>query len=89
MINQEHYLGLQVSLDVSTCDQDYGNRYFGRVTSLSESNGEIVLLIEEPEKNFDITVPLPSFDGYNEDIVRELQAAFIQAINKVGIKIRE
>lgn len=89
MINQEHYLGLQVSLDVSTCDQDSGNRYFGRVTSLSESNGKIVLLVEGSEKNFDITVPLPSFDGYNEDIVRELQAAFIQAINKVGFEVQK
>lgn len=55
-INKDDYIGLQVSVDVSTCDKDAGQRYFGRVSTITESKGEVVLMVEEPEKNF--TAPL-------------------------------
>lgn len=34
-------------------------------------------------------VDLPRFDGYQAHIVRELQAAFLQACDKAGIKVAE
>ncbi|EOK2739823.1 ead/Ea22-like family protein [Escherichia coli] len=49
--------GMEVSIDVSTCDADLGNRYFGTVTEVSEldtaKNGYI-LLVQDAEPNFDI-----------------------------------
>ncbi len=49
--------GMEVSIDVSTCDADLGNRYFGTVTEASEldtaKNGYI-LLVQDAEPNFDI-----------------------------------
>ncbi|EKM6057192.1 DUF551 domain-containing protein, partial [Salmonella enterica] len=40
--------GMEVSIDVSTCDTDAGNRYFGTVTEVSElytaKNGYILLV---------------------------------------------
>lgn len=47
--------GMEVSIDVSTCDADAGNRYFGTVTEISElytaKNGYI-LLVQDAEPNF-------------------------------------
>ncbi len=47
--------GMDVSIDVSTCDADAGNRYFGTVTEVSEldiaKNGYI-LLVQDAEPNF-------------------------------------
>ncbi|ENT8352587.1 hypothetical protein ACFGFW_002525 [Salmonella enterica] len=49
--------GMEVSIDVSTCDADAGNRYFGTVTEISElytaKNGYI-LLVQDAEPNFDV-----------------------------------
>ncbi|MCM5511712.1 ead/Ea22-like family protein, partial [Escherichia coli] len=49
--------GMEVSIDVSTCDADLGNRYFGTVTEASEldtaKNGYI-LLVQDAEPNFDV-----------------------------------
>ncbi|EPU4020812.1 ead/Ea22-like family protein [Escherichia coli] len=49
--------GMEVSIDVSTCDADLGNRYFGTVTEVLEldtaKNGYI-LLVQDAEPNFDI-----------------------------------
>ncbi|HHZ3540512.1 TPA: ead/Ea22-like family protein [Escherichia coli] len=49
--------GMEVSIDVSTCDADLGNRYFGTVTEASEldtaKNGYI-LLVQNAEPNFDV-----------------------------------
>lgn len=49
--------GMEVSIDVSTCDADLGNRYFGTVTEVSEldtaKNGYI-LLVQDAEPNFDV-----------------------------------
>ncbi|EAA1143332.1 ead/Ea22-like family protein [Salmonella enterica] len=47
--------GMEVSIDVSTCDADAGNRYFGTVTEVSEldsaKNGYI-LLVQDAKPNF-------------------------------------
>ncbi|HAT3686973.1 DUF551 domain-containing protein [Citrobacter freundii] len=47
--------GMEVSVDVSTCDADAGHRYFGTVTEISEletaKNG-FILLVQDAEPNF-------------------------------------
>lgn len=63
--------GMEVSVDVSTCDFDAGHRYFGTVTEVSEldtaKNGYI-LLVQDAEPNFDVNgnspvIPESSFSG--------------------------
>ncbi|HAW6939127.1 ead/Ea22-like family protein [Escherichia coli] len=58
--------GMEVSIDVSTCDADLGNRYFGTVTEASEldtaKNGYI-LLVQDAEPNFDINGNSPVTPG--------------------------
>lgn len=53
----ELIVGMEVSVDVSTCDADAGNRYFGTVTEVSEldsaKNGYI-LLVQDAKPNFDV-----------------------------------
>ncbi len=49
--------GMEVSIDVSTCDADLGNRYFGTVTEASELDGAkngYILLVQDAEPNFDV-----------------------------------
>ncbi|EBV7013373.1 hypothetical protein VV40_004824 [Salmonella enterica subsp. enterica serovar Pomona] len=60
--------GMEVSIDVSTCDADAGNRYFGTVTEVSElytaKNGYI-LLVQDAKPNFDVNGNSPVIpDGY-------------------------
>ncbi|EAM2866394.1 DUF551 domain-containing protein [Salmonella enterica] len=60
--------GMDVSIDVSTCDADIGNRYFGTVTEVSEldiaKNGYI-LLVQDAEPNFDVNGNSPVIpDGW-------------------------
>ncbi|HFD8833246.1 TPA: hypothetical protein ACF67X_000833 [Salmonella enterica] len=60
--------GMEVSIDVSTCDADAGNRYFGTVTEVSEldtaKNGYI-LLVQDAEPNFKTAGNSPVIpDGY-------------------------
>ncbi|EDF7621126.1 DUF551 domain-containing protein [Salmonella enterica] len=60
--------GMEVSIDVSTCDADAGNRYFGTVTEVSEldsaKNGYI-LLVQNAEPNFDVNGNSPVIpDGW-------------------------
>ncbi|UWV16635.1 EaA protein [Salmonella phage BIS08P22] len=60
--------GMEVSIDVSTCDADFGNRYFGTVTEVSEldtaKNGYI-LLVQDAEPNFDVNGNSPVIpEGY-------------------------
>ncbi|EFH5559942.1 single-stranded DNA-binding protein [Escherichia coli] len=54
--------GMEVSIDVSTCDADLGHRYFGTVTEVSEldtaKNGYI-LLVQDAEPNFDVNGNYP------------------------------
>ncbi|WP_246862890.1 hypothetical protein [Citrobacter sp. CF971] len=51
----KHIEGMEVSVDVSTCDADAGHRYFGTVTEISEldtaKNGYI-LLVQDAKPNF-------------------------------------
>ncbi|EMX9520758.1 DUF551 domain-containing protein, partial [Salmonella enterica] len=59
---------MEVSIDVSTCDADAGNRYFGTVTEVSEldtaKNGYI-LLVQDAEPNFDVNGNSPVIpDGW-------------------------
>lgn len=66
--------GMEVSIDVSTCDADAGNRYFGTVTEVSEldtaKNGYI-LLVQDAEPNFDVNgnspVQSPIDHGYRPE----------------------
>ncbi|HHR4016676.1 TPA: hypothetical protein ACS5Z6_004841 [Salmonella enterica] len=60
--------GMEVSIDVSTCGADAGNRYFGTVTEVSEldtaKNGYI-LLVQDAKPNFDVNGNSPVIpDGY-------------------------
>lgn len=66
--------GMEVSIDVSTCDADSGNRYFGTVTEVSElytaKNGYI-LLVQDAKPNFDVNgntpVQSPIDHGYRPE----------------------
>ncbi|EAC0471072.1 DUF551 domain-containing protein [Salmonella enterica subsp. enterica] len=60
--------GMEVSIDVSTCDADAGNRYFGTVTEVSEldtaKNG-YTLLVQDAKPNFDVNGNSPVIpDGW-------------------------
>ncbi|HBM8617701.1 TPA: DUF551 domain-containing protein [Escherichia coli] len=49
--------GMEVSIDVSTCDVDLGNRYFGTVTEaleLDTAKNGYILLVQDAEPNFDV-----------------------------------
>ncbi len=58
--------GMEVSIDVSTCDADFGNRYFGTVTEVSKldtaKNGYI-LLVQDAKPNFDVNGNSPVSPG--------------------------
>ncbi|MDE9742141.1 ead/Ea22-like family protein [Escherichia fergusonii] len=49
--------GMEVSIDVSTCDADLGNRYFGTVAEaleLDTAKNSYILLVQDAEPNFDV-----------------------------------
>lgn len=49
--------GMEVSIDVSTCDADLGNRYFGTVTEaleLDTAKNGYIRLVQDAEPNFDV-----------------------------------
>ncbi|EGJ2779137.1 DUF551 domain-containing protein [Escherichia coli] len=49
--------GMEVAIDVSTCDADLGNRYFGTVTEaleLDTAKNGYILLVQDAEPNFDV-----------------------------------
>lgn len=51
----ESLIGLSVSVDVSTNDNDAAHRYFGKVDAVQECSDEkngIILLVQEPKPNF-------------------------------------
>jgi len=55
--------GMTVSVDVSTCDADSGNRYFGTVaecTELETGKHGLILLVQDAEPNFTRPVPAVS-----------------------------
>lgn len=61
-VNQTYNLpelieGMEVSIHVSTCDADLGNRYFGTVTEaleLDTAKNGYILLVQDAEPNFDV-----------------------------------
>ncbi|HAP3154449.1 DUF551 domain-containing protein [Escherichia coli] len=61
-VNQTYNLpelieGMEVSIDVSTCDADLGNRYFGTVTEaleLDTAKNGYILQVQDAEPNFDV-----------------------------------
>ncbi|WP_313753020.1 ead/Ea22-like family protein [Escherichia coli] len=73
--------GMEVSIDVSTCDADLGNRYFGTVTEASEldtaKNGYI-LLVQDAEPNFDV-------NGNPPVIPDDLSTVCAEAYQVVGV----
>ncbi|EAM4660410.1 DUF551 domain-containing protein [Salmonella enterica] len=83
--------GMEVSIDVSTCDTDAGNRYFGTVTEVSElytaKNGYI-LLVQDAEPNFDVNGNSPvTPDGWiscSERMPEDEQEVIVQ--NKLGYR---
>ncbi|EOU6469803.1 TPA: DUF551 domain-containing protein [Escherichia coli] len=55
-----------VSIDVSTCDADLGNRYFGTVTEaleLDTAKNGYILLVQDAEPNFDVNGNSPVIPG--------------------------
>ncbi|HCN5502579.1 TPA: DUF551 domain-containing protein [Escherichia coli] len=66
-VNQTYNLpelieGMEVSIDVSTCDADLGNRYFGTVTEaleLDTAKHGYILLVQDAEPNFDVNSNSP------------------------------
>ncbi|VEA51777.1 prophage protein [Escherichia coli] len=53
---------MEVSIDVSTCDADLGNRYFGTVTEaleLDTAKNGYILLVQDAEPNFDVNGNYP------------------------------
>ncbi|AVS06506.1 DUF551 domain-containing protein [Escherichia coli] len=58
--------GMGVSIDVSTCDADLGNRYFGTVTEaleLDTAKNGYILLVQDAEPNFDVNGNSPVIPG--------------------------
>ncbi|AXC85101.1 DUF551 domain-containing protein [Salmonella enterica] len=83
--------GMEVSVDVSTCDFDAGHRYFGTVTEVSEldsaKNGYI-LLVQDAEPNFDVNGNSPVIpDGWiscSERMPEDEQEVIVH--NKLGYR---
>lgn len=74
--------GMEVSIDVSTCDADAGNRYFGTVTEVSEldtaKNGYI-LLVQDAKPNFDVNGNSPAIPDDLVMVPKEPTQAMINA----------
>ncbi|MGR7269622.1 hypothetical protein ACU615_12960 [Klebsiella aerogenes] len=79
--------GMEVSIDVSTCDADAGNRYFGTVAELSELDGAkngYILLVHDAKPNFNQSGNSPVIpDGYVM-VPKEVTLEISNAINVVG-----
>ncbi|EPC8014602.1 TPA: DUF551 domain-containing protein [Escherichia coli] len=73
--------GMEVSIDVSTCDADLGNRYFGTVTEaleLDTAKNGYILLVQDAEPNFDI-------NGNSPVIPDGLSTVCAEAYQVVGV----
>ncbi|EBG7473539.1 DUF551 domain-containing protein [Salmonella enterica subsp. enterica] len=81
--------GMEVSVDVSTCDFDAGHRYFGTVTEVSvldtAKNGYI-LLVQDAKPNFDVNGNSPVSPGGWISCSERMpeQGAYISAVSKHG-----
>lgn len=75
--------GMEVSIDVSTCDADLGNRYFGTVTEaleLDTAKNGYILLVQDAEPNFDINGNSPvTPDGWVM-VPKELTPEMMRAV---------
>lgn len=76
--------GMEVSIDVSTCDADLGNRYFGTVTEaleLDTAKNGYILLVQDAEPNFDINGNSPvTPDGWVM-VPKELTPEMMRAVH--------
>ncbi|WP_224119564.1 ead/Ea22-like family protein [Escherichia coli] len=79
--------GMEVSIDVSTCDADLGNRYFGTVTEaleLDTAKNGYILLVQDAEPNFDVNGNSPvTPDGWVM-VPKQVTPEISNAINVVG-----
>ncbi len=75
--------GMEVSIDVSTCDADLGNRYFGTVTEaleLDTAKNGYILLVQDAEPNFDVNGNSPvTPDGWVM-VPKELTPEMMRAV---------
>ncbi|MCO7055119.1 hypothetical protein ACUZXZ_16265 [Pseudomonas juntendi] len=63
---------------------------FGRMTAASNPDANAIYCAAEwawKASREAVAVELPSFEGYKDHIVRELQAAFSGAIERQGLKV--
>ncbi|EIN3018610.1 DUF550 domain-containing protein [Salmonella enterica] len=93
--------GMEVSIDVSTCDADAGNRYFGTVTEVSEldtARNGYILLVQDAKPNFDVNGNSPvTPDGWklapekaDEDMIAEgniMASCMIETIGKIDVSL--
>lgn len=59
---RELITGMSVSVDVSTCEDDAGHRYFGTVTEVMDDPDDkhgVTLLVQDAEPNFTPAAPEP------------------------------
>ncbi|EIH2042932.1 DUF551 domain-containing protein [Escherichia coli] len=87
-VNQTYNLpelieGMEVSIDVSTCDADLGNRYFGTVTEaleLDTAKNGYILLVQDAEPNFDVNGNSPvTQDGLSTVCAEAYQVVGVMA----------
>lgn len=93
--------GMEVSVDVSTCDADAGHRYFGTVTVVSEldyGKKGYILLVQDAKPNFDVNGSFTvTPDGWklvpehaNEDMIAEgniMASCMIDAVGKIDVSL--
>ncbi|WP_235942349.1 hypothetical protein [Yersinia thracica] len=83
------FIGMDVGVDVSTCEADALNRYYGTVTEVSEletkKNG-VILLVQDAEPNFTTTPQLNSPeipDGWKLVPIEPTDAMQVAAANAI------
>ena len=87
-VNQTYNLpelieGMEVSIDVSTCDADFGNRYFGTVTEaleLDTAKNGYILLVQDAEPNFDVNGNSPGTPDGWVMVPKELTPEMMRAV---------
>lgn len=75
--------GMEVSIDVSTCDADLGNRYFGTVTEaleLDTAKNGYILLVQDAEPNFDVNGNSPVIPDGWVMVPKELTPEMMKAV---------
>lgn len=79
--------GMEVSIDVSTCDADLGNRYFGTVTEaleLDTAKNGYILPVQDAEPNFDVNGNSPVTPDSWVIVPKQVTPEISNAINVVG-----